>query len=420
LLVAPLAAAAATARPGVVDHELRSGIVDLPPGLTAAGVIVEPDGRLVVAAAGDTVSVLLRYTRDGVRDRRFGHRGKAVLPQGMSVAALQRESDGKLVAAGTVSAGKVAVARFDPDGSVDRSFGRSGETVTTLGPDTVSSLVVQRRGRLVVGGTRQIAYSHSVNQTDFALVCLTSAGGVDRSFGRGGEVRTMIGPPGASVRTDSLSALVTEPDGKVVGAGVGNIDKRSVFALARYNTDGSLDPSFGLDGKAITTISSDRIGAAALVRQPDGRLVTAGGEERGAGVVVRLNRNGSLDTTFGKGGKATIVRTAGVSGYDVLLRQHDGKLVAGGAIDTLQEDFFTDIRLVRYDTNGVVDRSFGRRGQVTFDLGPDANNIQALVQQQGGKLIIAASDYDVSSDTGYAALVRFKPDGSLDRSFGTK
>ena len=158
-------------------------------------------------------------------------------------------------------------------------------------------------------------------------------GHLDPSFGSGGEVTTSIG-----ATDDTAYALAVQPDGKTVVAGYSNtgtlLSPVDVFALARYNTDGSLDATFGTGGKVTTAIGTVQDKAFALVIQPDGKIVAAGNSYdnilfQDVFALVRYNANGSLDPTFGVGGKVTTV----VGGYGLVFAlaiQTDGKLVAGG------------------------------------------------------------------------------------------
>src|SRR5438874_2685597 len=168
-------------------------------------------------------------------------------------------------------------------------------------------------------------------------------GSLDATFGTGGKVTTSFSG------SADMNALVVQPDGKLVAAGVVFNGVRWDFALARYNTDGSLDTTFGTGGKIVTAIGTDGTGASALVLQPDGKLVAAGATTSDGSTydftVVRYNTHGSLDPTFGTGGKVT---TAVGTGDDVafaLALQPDGNLVAGGYAANAGTDAFA---LVRY------------------------------------------------------------------------
>src|SRR5207237_273499 len=130
-----------------------------------------------------------------------------------------------------------------------------------------------------------------------------ATGGLDSTFGTGGKVGTPIG----SI-DDEASALVVQPDGKLVAAGYSDRGGNTTFALARYNAAGSLDTSFGTGGKVTTAIGSTDDKAIALVLQPDGKLVAAGYSKGGSNIafaLARYNADGSLDASFGTAGKVT-------------------------------------------------------------------------------------------------------------------
>ena len=163
-----------------------------------------------------------------------------------------------------------------------------------------------------------------------ALLGEGAPGDLDPTFGVGGKVTTDFGG------YDSANALVLQPDGKLVAAGVRSTSDLD-FALARYLPDGSLDPTFGVGGKVTTDFGSSDV-ASALVLQPDGKLVAAGGVQfdgPGDFALARYLPDGSLDPTFGVGGKVT-TDFGGIDGASALVLQPDGKLVAAGSSDALR------------------------------------------------------------------------------------
>src|SRR5262249_24291568 len=181
------------------------------------------------------------------------------------------QPDGKLVAAGTsynASNEDFALARYNPDGSLDTSFNGSGTVTTAIGAgdDYASDVVLQPDGRLVaVGGSDNGSHSH------LALARSNPDGSPDTSFNGGGKVPTALGPG-----DDYPGALVLQPDGKLVAAGESYNGSNYDFALVRYNADGSLDTSFNGTGKVTTPIGSGNGDANALVLQPDRKPDTAG------------------------------------------------------------------------------------------------------------------------------------------------
>ncbi len=245
-----------------------------------------------------------------------------------------------------------------------------------------------------------------------AAVAASAAGDRNTGFGSGGAVTSAIGNwPYASA-----SALVLQPDGKLVAAGDGYAGERSgAFALVRYDETGQLDPSFG-SGGTVTTAIGKRAGARALVLQPDGKLIAAGYGGTFANrkfALVRYDTNGRLDRSFGNGG---IVTTAmgGFAGAQALVLQADGKLVAAGYGSTDRFLPGTTFALARYDKNGRLDRSFGNGGTVSTEIG-SGDDAEALLLQADGKLVAAGYDSEASS---FLALARFETSGRLDRSFG--
>jgi uncharacterized delta-60 repeat protein len=401
-------------------------------GSTSVSALVrQPDGKLVAAGAGVIASglniksayfALARYNPDGSLDANFGRGGKVTTSIGrLSFAsALVRQPDGKLIVAGesgsSDSNGKVALVRYNSNGSLDTSFGRGGKVTSAIGQgvrlNNVSSLMRQPNGKLVVAGDGSRG-----SFVYFVLVRYNSDGSLDTSFGRGGKVTTSI-----SQRSYSASALVLEPDGKLVAAaGTTSAQGSGGFVLVRYNPNGSLDRSFGRRGKVTASGTADNDIKEGLVRQPDGKLVAAGAGSSSALTLVRYNNNGKLDYTgFGRPyGKVTTVISPGSITYDAaLILAPDGKLVAAGAADISQAGP-TGFFVVRYTSNGSLDKSFARRGKVTtvFD-GTGGNDVaETLLRQPDGKLVAAGSSAGGSGIE--FALARYNSDGSLDTSFGS-
>jgi len=327
------------------------------------------------------------------------------------------QSDGKLVAGGfsnasNPSSNDFALARYNPDGSLDTSFGTGGRVLTAFGgQDFIIALVQQADGKLVAAGGSNVR-----GDLDFALARYNPDGSLDPSFGSGGLVITEFGGGG-----ERVEALIQQPDGKLVAAGVtgiGGSDSPRDFAMARYNSDGSLDTGFGFGGRLLTFLGAATDDFAfALVQQPDGKLVAAGGTDalgsNAAFALVRYNPDGSFDTTFGVGGGVLTPFGGGVAAR-ALVRQPDGKLVAAGESSATGIPDFT---LARYNPDGSLDASFGIGGLVFTDFGGNTDDVaEELVLQPDGKLVAAGG----SNATGRfdVAMARYLPNGSLDTSFG--
>jgi uncharacterized delta-60 repeat protein len=387
-----LAGGLVLAAPGNLDHGFGTGgVVTTAIGGVAnelSALVLQPDGALVVAGttgAGldpDGLDVALaRYTANGALDPSFGTRGlvRTFGPFEDSVRALALAPDGGLLAAGAVSqsAGgdqEVALFRYLSNGALDASFGAGGRVSTTIGPgnDRADAIALQPDGRIVVAGV-------SEGNGDFALARYLANGALDPSFGRGGTVTTDIA--GGS---DAAHAVLIQPDGAIVAAGTAQLGSggANAFALVRYLPNGDRDQSFG-NGGVVTTTFGPFDEARALVREPDGRVVAAGSSFTGEIFVFALARyaaDGTLDPSFGDGGRVT---TAAGSGR-ALARQTDGKYVVAGEGTVGGAPAFA---LARYTADGTLDPEFGNGGVTTTAGGRAA----ALVIQPDRNLVVAGT-----------------------------
>src|SRR5262249_24752883 len=231
-------------------------------------------------------------------------------------------------------------------------------------------MVIRLGGGLM--NQKMASYLGLLTKYNVALLALTllltpkfssaqTSGTLDASFGTSGKATTdFAGGTGAAART-----VVVEPDGKILVAGLAAFNGAFDFALARYNSNGTIDTSFGTGGKVTTAFdfpgNFDRV--FTIVQQPDGKVVAVGSTVNlfADFALARFNANGTLDTSFGTGG---IVTTAfGVSAEATsAVVQSDGKIVAAGFANLGGGDYFA---LVRYNSNGTLDTSFGTGGKVT-------------------------------------------------------
>jgi uncharacterized delta-60 repeat protein len=356
---------------------------------------------------------LVRYNPDGSLDTTFGSAGKVITPigaaddNGFSIAV---DPNGKILLAGVTGSGSsvdFALVRYNADGSLDTSFDGDGKVTTgLLSDDLGQSVVVQPDGKIVVSG-----YSFDGSSFDFAIARYNSDGSLDTGFGSGGKVTTPIAFHEASY------SVALQADGKIVAAGhsfTGN--GPNDFAVIRYNANGSLDASFDGDGKVTTDFSGTNDVGQSVALQPDGKIVVAGYSLIGSNadiVVARYNSNGSLDTSFDGDGR---VRTSVVPGSDYgssVTIQPDGKiLVAGNSFNGTNTDF----ALVRYNANGSLDTTFGNGGKVTTQIGASSEEAYSVKVQPDGKIVVAG--FSNNGSNADFAVVRYNADGSLDTSFG--
>ena len=259
--------------------------------------------------------------------------------------------------------------------------------------------------------------------TGFALLVGSSAdaakpGALDSTFGRGGRVITDFG------RVDGVRDVAVQPNGKIVAVGdsyeLGSAADSSV--LARYTRSGALDRTFGRKGQVSTYFGRDTNGAYAVAIQPDGRIVAAGVASGGAAAtgiaVARYNANGGLDPTFGDGGKVVTDFAGSLALASAILIQPDGKIVVAGQRTPMSS--YADFLLVRYTTSGALDQTFGNGGSVSTDFQPDWSDIAfGVALAPGGKIVAAGWGLPQGAGgPGVIDLARYNPDGSLDTSFG--
>jgi uncharacterized delta-60 repeat protein len=401
LALGPLGVGSAADLPlaGDLDSSFgNGGIVSLVHNGSVGAIVLQPDGKVVVASDSypSPGGLLARYLPNGSLDPSFGGGGSVATqvesgPYSLGGVGLALQSDGKIVVAGS-SPGQgdetgysvFTLARYNPDGSLDTSFGADGVTSTTIpvpagfgdGPTDsgARSLAILPGGEILAAGT--VSWFNGYMPADFVLVKYTANGSLDPTFGEGGIVQTRF------YGDDYLYGIVAQTDGKVVATGFGagfHGDETRTIALARYESDGSLDPSFGHGGKATTP---PRLRYQGGVPALQGRKIFLAGytERNDFLVLARYRASGRLDSTFGKRGFVEIKRVTGLP--TAVLTQPDGKILIAG----YNGGGGTVLRLL---PNGRLDPSFGKRGMVSLDPGAPS-----LALQQDGKILVGGQTLD--------------------------
>jgi uncharacterized delta-60 repeat protein len=235
---------------------------------------------------------------------------------------------------------------------------------------------------------------------------LAAAGDLDPSFDGDGKVTTSMGADAAG------ASVAIQADDRIVVAGQATVGGRSRFALTRYVTIGTLDPTFGGDGK-VSTVVGTNASAEAVAIQSDGKIVAAGGADPHGFALVRYGSDGTLDDTFGGDGKVTtVIGDADAAHANAVVLQSDGKIVAAGQTQVGGEDRFA---LARYNTDGTLDDTFGEDGRVTTSFGPIADAYGVAIQSNDK--IVAAGRALVGAHYRFA-LARYRSDGTRDDTFG--
>lgn len=383
-----------------------------------AALILLRDGKLIAAGRAadhdDAIPALVRYEATGQLDSSFGHAGRRLAPFGGpsdALYALAQQPDGKVVALGNTWTGSdwdLVLFRLNADGGVDGAFGQDGKIVVASSPTSeyATALAVQPDGKLVAGG-----FVTEADAGAFLVMRFNADGSIDRSFGVDGRTIAAVG--GLDARA---YALVVQADGKLLAAGAALVGGRHGVALARFQSDGSLDQSFGSGGTVVTSVGKADDFAMAATQLRDGTLAVAGQSSDGsrfAIAVLRYNPDGTLDGTFGAGGVVVTAVGDRDAGAHALAEQPDGGLVVAGEA---YNGHAWDFALARFDRRGALDASFGRAGIVTMPVGAADDHAYAVLQQADGKVVAAGETYD-GSRTRFAVL-RCTENGGGDESFG--
>ena len=336
------------------------------PGLAAvaSSVVIQPDGKIVVAGGAFPLFTflgdfkLVRYNPDGSLDRSFGNGGivTTTFPAGSYAFDVALQPDGKIIAAGTdfvdfsfddSSNTDFALERYNPDGTPDTTFSGDGQVTTDFDGfnDDAFSILLQPDGKLVAVGSAK----NPANFYDFAATRYLSNGTIDTTFGVAGKVRTDFGDQ----NFDQARSAVLQRDGKIIAAGFAISENGLVqnFAVARYNSNGVLDTSFSTDGIMQIDFGSCCQGANKVLLQRDGKIITVGYANTESSdsdfLLARLNPSSSFDTTFGVAGKVRTSFGDLNGGANGAAFQRDGKIVAVGFQATFT-DRWSEFALARY------------------------------------------------------------------------
>jgi uncharacterized delta-60 repeat protein len=388
----------------------------------AEDVAIQKDGKIVAAGFTQTFTTdddfaVARFNATGELDQTFGTGGKVTLDffSGTDHAeALEIQPDGRILLAGFARGATgltdFALARLNNDGSLDSSFGTGGKVTTGLAGAYAQAraMALQPDGSIVVGGT----LSGPVGP-GFAITRYLPNGTFDTTFGTSGwAITKFLKPKEGLTIYESLSALAVQQDGRIVAAGsAGSPQSDFRFAVVRYLSDGTLDQSFGSRGK-VTIPFFGNGHARGLAIQPDGKIIIVG--VIGNGItnkvefgVVRLNRDGSLDSDFGNGGKVTEGFSAFSAAANSVAVQADSKIVVTGSAEfKKRNDAYADtaFAVARFNRDGSLDNTFGSNGRVTQDFGELSDDASAVAIEPDGRLIVAGGSASFQTAVDFAVV----------------
>lgn len=361
------------------------------------------------------ISVTSSYAQPGTPDKNFGVDGR-ILDTGLwaDCRGMAIQPDGKILTGGLTDIGNnstgsgLYIARFSADGNIDENFGVNGKFIVT---SIKGANPVYAQAFAVLPDNKILACGRFVTNSPYGgvgLLRLFPDGKIDSSFGINGFVTTRL-----SHWNDIIGGMAVQQDGRIIVTG----NKQSAFSqsgqdfVLRYNTDGSTDQSFGINGLVYTNYESNIIPGAVKI-QPDGKIVT--GDIYGSSTkqfqLVRYNNDGSLDESFGNAG---IARLAPIVGYfshlnDIVI-QDDGKIIVTGAYPGA-------MALARFESNGQVDVGFGNFNGYTYFYTPgtvaEAKNVFVTTEK---KIIITGSYFNENDKV---AVVQYNENGTVDSLFG--
>jgi len=298
----------------------------------AQALAIQSDGKIVVGGASNGDFALVRYNSDGSLDNTFNGTGVQTtdLSNDDYGYGVTLQADGKIILVGNAntSTGTVdlTVLRYNVNGSLDSTFNGTGiqtTNFTTYSSDFGNDVKVQADGKIVVAG-----YTQTFSNYEYAVVRYNSDGSLDNSFDSDGIQTTAMG-----VSIDIAFSLAIQTDGKIIIAGrTGNGSSASDFGLVRYNTNGSLDLTFSGDGIQTTDFGFREFGKA-ITLQPDGKFIVVGSTDYFGSddfAIARYNTDGSLDLSFsGDGKQTTSFSSIGDAASSVAI-QSDGRIVVAG------------------------------------------------------------------------------------------
>ena len=378
--------------------------------LANIAVATEGDKTVVVGTAGVNDDIAMaRFNFDGSPDTTFGSKGTGVIqihPDGDSsninvAQAVAIDGQGRIVVAGAAG-GNMLVLRFTPGGQLDKSFDHDGIVgigFHGLGVEAqANSLAIQTNGKIVLAG------EGGFGSNNFAIARLNDNGSIDTTFGDAIVVNQKITHTGTTIidigdksfaEAIALDYSISASNPRIVVAGGFDSGSSEKMAIMRLNSNGSLDSSFDHDGKVSFSLPTDNSNlATGVVVQAGGKVVVTGSASTSSTtnnifVALRLNTNGSVDTSFGDQG--TGVTGIGFGANDAatsLTVGLDGRLFLGGFAGS-------KLAIAALTSNGVLDKNFGTGGKVTTAVSPAIDQFASVgIGYLGDRVVVAYSDFN--------------------------
>jgi uncharacterized delta-60 repeat protein len=360
--------------------------------------LIQSDGKIVLIGSASTNFAAVRLNSLGGIDTSFGTNGALAIDYGGNDVALSGaiQTDGKIILSGSYAWGTTssdfALARLLTNGTLDSSFGTNGKVIINFSQyDTADSIALQSDGKILIGG-----HTYYSSNDDFIAIRLDTNGVLDNTFSADGITNTDLGSRDMGYSITSLpnqSVLLVGESGWGVG-------------IVKYSLDGQLDNTFGQGGKVVLSNFSHS-DVIKVVTATDGKIFIGSDTNSGSNrdfSIIRLNSNGSIDTTFANQGRASFDFNGKNDYLSDLILLPDGKIYLTGSSTG-------DFSALRLNANGSLDTTFGTNGQVITDLGGSDDTSYSAAIQNDGKLVLAGKS------NGNFAVIRYNQSGVLDQSF---
>lgn len=359
---------------------------------------------------------IAKYNSNGTLDTTFDTDGKLTTKFEYSSDELKKIivlPDNKIIAIGTSryrqpnNAGfsNIVLSKYNSNGSLDVSFGNSGKVYSVFGENvyTILNFVVQTDGKILVNAYYSVFPS---SQFVFELIRYNANGSLDVTFGNNGKI----------VTTPILLSLVNPTNGKFLFNGINNLPSgENEYTLIKYNANGTIDNSFGSNGTVAYNVGNSPFGYSSVVLQPDGKIIASGSYSNLSGqlnyLTIRYNSNGTIDSTFGTNGTIITPTQGNVNSNFV---QSDEKIIVCGSSSNGSGINFSSIK---YDSNGTIDSSYGINGIASISL-DQYYQINSVYLQPDNKILVALSQYNPQQNANEFKVKRINADGSIDTDFG--
>lgn len=375
----------------------------------AHAVAIQSDGKILVAGealANDFLGAVVRYNTNGSLDTTFGTDGKAILNQAGTIKAMVVQASGKIIVAGDDQISTFMV-RLNADGSTDNTFDD-----TQLHDDfeefgrSIEAMKILSTGKILVAG-RSYNEIDGIYSANNYLARVNTNGSLDTTFGTDGYSYV-----GSTELADGLSCLKVLSDGKILAGGIRTYSNGAYdMTVTKYLVNGALDTSFINGGTFALGIPSSNARTVAIDTQSDGKIIV-GFEALALNELaentfgmLRLSANGNFDNAFG----LVLTQVEGSARTATLQVLADQKILMTGTSTGDNENF----AIVKYNSDGQKDMTFGTNGTIVTDFNATDDSISSAVATTDNKIVVCGSAYDINAQAYDFAVARYGTSGTL-------